>query len=112
MDIRDLIELADIKERQALALLTHYIPKLENNEINEKEVQENIDNYCDNMAETFLENHKEDLKDKQLNWQFGSYLLVKGADKPHSGYRFYEALYRKMSVVNKDDEEIEEKNNI
>ena len=54
MDVRDLIELADIKEKQALALLTFYIPKLENDEIKENELQEMIDSYCDNMAETFL----------------------------------------------------------
>ena len=53
----------------------------------------------------------EDLKDKQLIWQFRSYLLVKGADKPHSGYRFYEALYRKIGLLKQDAEEVEEETN-
>jgi len=105
MDIRDLIDLADIKEKQALALLTHYIPKLENDEIQEKDIQAIIDNYCNNMAESFIENHKADLLEKQLNWQFRSYLLGKGADKPHSGHRFHEALYRKINLLEKTLEE-------
>lgn len=102
MDIRDLIYLADIKEKQALAMLDFYIPKFVNDEIKEKELQEIIDSYCNNMADNFMETYKETLLDEQLNWQFRSHMQVKGADKPHSGHRFYEALYRKMneSIIN------------
>jgi len=109
MTVRDLIELGDVKEKQALAMLTYYIVKLENEEIKEKELQEMLDNYCLNMANTFLETHKDELKDKQLNWQFRSHMQVIGADKPHSGHRFYEALYKQMGLYNKDNEETEEK---
>ena len=105
MDLRDLIGLAEIKEQQALALLTIYVGKIEN-----KEIQEMIDNYCSNMADSFLLRHSEDFKDLKLNQEFRNYLLVKGADKPHSGYRFYEALYKKMSSPNKNENVIEEPN--
>ena len=66
-----------------------------------------VDNYCNNMAETFLEANKDALLDEQINWQFRSHMLVKGADKQHSGHRFYESLYRKMNLLDKKVEETE-----
>lgn len=101
MNLNDLIGLADIKEIQAKALIDIYKDKVSN-----KELQQMIDNYCDNMSTTFLETYKEDLKNNQLTMGLRNYILNIKADKPHSGYRFYEALYRKLNEPAKTNEEV------
>ena len=104
MTVRHLIELADVKEAQALAMLTYYMPKIENNEIQIEEVQEKIDVYCKNMADSFINNYQEELKDSLINQQLRNYILSIKADKPHSGYRFYETLYKKINELDCNNE--------
>ena len=92
MDVRDLIAFADIKEQRALALISLYHGKLPN-----KDLQEMVNNYCNNMVDIFIENYKDALNDEKIRWQFTSHMLVISADKPNSGRIFYETLYKKMT---------------
>jgi len=97
MGLKNLIDLANIKEKQAFAMIDLYKGKVEN-----KVMQSIVDDYCDNMANTFLEKNELDLQDVEIYQQFRNYIILIGANKPHSGHRFYEALYKKMSELNKD----------
>ena len=99
MTLNNLIDLADVKEKQARALLAYY-----NGRIPPEKFQGLVDDYCNNLADSFLETHQTDLEDSNLKGLFKNYMLLINADEPHSGYRFYEALYKKMFALEKTEE--------
>ena len=88
MDIKRLIDLADVKEQQAFAYTSYY-----NGKVSDDELQKGLDNYCRNMAISFIEEHK--LND-EMCLGIRKHILKIGADKKHSGHRFYEALYQEL----------------
>lgn len=96
MTLEDLIGLADVKEKQAFALLCYY-----NEKIPHDELQEKVDLYCDNLANTFVSDHRGDLSKKQIMLGMRKHILNIGADKKHSGHRFYESLYIKLNNFSK-----------
>ena len=94
MDLKSMIELADVKEMQAYA----YLRQLNGNVPNEV-LQRKVDAYCENMAISFIEKHSHELNEMGLLVDLRRYISGIHADKPHSGYRFYEALYKKLSEI-------------
>ena len=104
MTLNKLIDLADIKEKQAEALLSFY-----HSRIPYESFQTMVDDYCTSMATSFIETHQEDLQDEELKKQLNNYIVLIGADSLHSGHRFYEALYRKLNGLEKvkEDESLE-----
>lgn len=94
MDARGLIELLEVKEKQALAFTSIYKDKLDY-----KDLQTAIDEYCNNMILTFIKEHEKEIYDKEINIELRRYISSIGADKPHSGKRVFEALYKNLNRV-------------
>ena len=97
MTLKDLIDLGDIREKQAFALTGILVDK----GVNVKKLQMEVDSYCDNLACSFISKYKSELQDKELLLGLRKYILSIGADKPYSGKRFYEALYKKLNDYEK-----------
>ena len=92
MTLKDLIEIGDVREKQAFALTGI----LSDKDVNVKKLQMEVDSYCDELACSFISKYKNDLQDKDLLLGLRKHIITINADKPHSGYRFYEALYKKL----------------
>jgi hypothetical protein len=75
------------------------------NKVDNEELQQGLDNYCDNMAQSFIQTHAELLTDEKLRVQLRRHIASMGADKKHSGYRFYEALYRNLDSLTSKKED-------
>jgi len=91
MDFERLIGLADVKEKQAFAYTSIYNGKVSNDDL-----QKGIDEYCEQMAISFIAEHKELLSDDKIRLQLRRHMFNIGANNKHSGHRFYEALYTKI----------------
>ena len=100
MEISELIKLADIKEKQAFAFTSYYCDKMEIDQL-----QKAIDAYCENMAKSFVAKHKQTLENSNKLLQFKQHILSLGANMPHSGKRFYEALYKQLHQAEKSIEQ-------
>ncbi len=101
MTVENAIELFDVREKQALAFCKIYKEKLEY-----EDLQRAIDDYCNDMAEIFIETHKQFFNNEVCITQLKQYLHSIGADKPHSGKRFHEAMYNQ--IANIKDKRIDE----
>ena len=101
MTVENAIDLFDVREKQALAFCTIYKERLKY-----EDLQEAIDNYCNNMAESFIEAHSQFFANENARIQVKKYLHSIGADKPHSGKRFHEAMYNQ--IVNIKDKRKDE----
>ena len=97
LGLKDLIELAEIKEKQALAF-TGYL----NGKVEDEELQKMVDNYCYNMAVSFITKYKELLEDEQIYYGLRRHISSIKADKPHSGHRFFESLYKNLNDNTKE----------
>lgn len=86
-----LVELAIIKEKQVFAFSGYYASKVDH-----KKLQEMIDAYSKSLAEGFVDSHKTELADSTTKTFLINHLTSCGANKPHSGYRFFEALYKEL----------------
>ena len=107
MDLQHLIRKIETKNNQAKA----YCGFLNNNGIPYEEMQELIDEYCNNMANNFILDTKEVLRDKLMMENLIKHLKSIGANNKHSGYRFAEVLYKKLNnfdqiiAENKEEEQ-------
>ena len=59
MTLQNLIEILEVKEKEALAYTGILARKLDNDEIKIEELQSAVDYLCKNMASNFIEKHKE-----------------------------------------------------
>ena len=92
MDLKTIIDLCDVKEKQAFAL-TAYL----NGKVEISELQKQVDSYCVNLANSFLSQHQAHLQDKTILIGLRRYIVSIGANNKHSGHRFYEALYTQLN---------------
>ena len=99
MDLKQLIEHADVCEAQAFAY-TGYL----NGRVSDEELQSRVDDYCKSMAETFISKYKTDLSERDKLIGLRRFISSIRADKPHSGYRFYEALYNSLAEIEPEKE--------
>ena len=93
MTLKHLIELGDVQEKQAFAYLCYL-----NNKIFDEQLQQQVDAYCNNLAVSFISKHKDLLQDKNILVGLRRHISWLGADKPHSGHRFYEALNNSLNI--------------
>ena len=108
MTVERAIELFDVREKQSLAFCDIYKEKLDYDNL-----QVAIDNYCNNMAESFIEAHSQFFANEDARIQLQRYLHSIGADKPHSGKRFHEAMYNQISnIKDKNADELAEDTNL
>ena len=91
---KQIIALAELRESMVKAYFDHYYKQM--GEENKKVVQEMTDSYAGLLAEHFIAEHDtffaEERKREKINYKIRSL----GADKKHSGYRFWEALGKAM----------------
>jgi hypothetical protein len=99
---RRLIDLMDVKEMQAMAYLEYYVEKMPR-----VILQKELDDYCDRMAEAFVENHHAEFENEETLSYVKKHIIAFGADKAHSGKRFYEALYKQLKTFGADAKEKE-----
>ncbi len=88
MEVKKLIGLIEVRELQAYAYLDYYLDKMPIDDL-----QKELDGYCERMAETFVKNHYAELENEETLVAIRRYITSLGANKPHSGKRFHEALY-------------------
>ena len=100
MEFDKVIALADVREMQAFAMLSYCVGKMDIDK-----VQKQVDLYCNNMAISFLEEHKEIMGDREIQIKMYRHISELGANKKHSGHRFYEALYTQMNLAKEGEEE-------
>ena len=93
MDTKRLIDLIEVKDRYACAMLDYYISK---NITITNALQQYVDGVCDNMAINFIESHIDMFNDKQVQTEVFRYLNSLGVKQGHTGKRFSEALYRQL----------------
>ena len=96
MTLKDLIDLGDVREKQAFAMTSFFAGKVDT-----ERLQNAVDAYSDNLARSFISKYKRELQDKDLLLGLRRHILSINADKPHSGYRFYEALYKALNDYEK-----------
>ena len=102
MDVRNLIDLINIKEMQASAYFDFYFDKLQIDDL-----QKALDGYCERMAESFVKNHYGDFENEETLVAIRRYIASLGANKPHSGKRFHEALYKELKKFTPNPKEKE-----
>lgn len=91
METKKLIGLMDVKELQASAYFDYYMDKVQIDVL-----QNMLDDYCERMAESFVSNHYADFEDEETLVAVRRHITSLGANKPHSGKRFHEALYKEL----------------
>ena len=96
MTLKDLIDIGDVREKQAFAMTSFFAGKVDN-----ERLQNAVDAYCDNLARSFISKYKRELQDNDLLLGLRRHISSINADKPHSGYRFYEALYKVLNDYEK-----------
>ena len=96
MTLQELIELGDVREKQAFAMTSFFAGKVYN-----ERLQNAVDAYSDNLARSFISKYKRELQDKELLIGLRKHILIIGANNPHSGKRFYEALYKALNDYEK-----------
>lgn len=97
MTLETLISLANVNEEQAYALTSILNKERLKENMTIEELQSSIDNYCNSLANRFVQNYKEVLFTNEIYIPFLRHISNIGANKKHSGHRFYEALYTKIT---------------
>lgn len=103
MEVKILIGLMEVKEMQASAYFDYYL----NNNVPIDVLQEMLDGYCERMAESFVKNHYGDFENEETLVAIRRYIASLGANKPHSGKRFHEALYKELKKFTPNPKEKE-----
>lgn len=94
MKLYDVVSLLEVKEAQARA----YCAYLNSKNVDYDLMQKCIDNYIDNMLESFIEEHKGViLEDDKFRKEIRKYLLSISADKQYGDKRLFKAFYKKLN---------------
>lgn len=94
MDVKIIMDLLEVKERQALAFCHVYKEKLSYDDL-----QSAIDCYCNNMADSLIQRCTPLIYEEKFRNDLKRQLHNLGADKQHSGKRAHEAFYKKIIVL-------------
>lgn len=98
MIVEKLIDILDIKEKQAMAFCTVYKYKVKN-----EDLQNMIYDYCNDIVDSFLEKYKKELQDDNVVLKLRQHISNIEANHEHSGKIVYESLYKKLNkLVNKN----------
>ena len=95
MDTKKLIDLIELHDRYAIALMDHYI----NKGMTAKDLQRCTDEQCDAWAKTFIASYHNEFRDRQTKIQVFRYLDSLGVKQGHTGKRFSEALYKQLHNI-------------
>ena len=96
MNVYDLIDILEIRIKEALAYCGIIKEKFDAGLLNIEDLQTNIDNLCNNMADNFIEKYKTYLEKDSIRLEIRRHLVNMGANRQHSGKRVQEALYKKL----------------
>lgn len=100
MEVKKLIGLMEVKEMQVSAYFDFYFDKLQIDDL-----QKALDGYCERMAESFVKNHYGDFENEETLVAIRRYIASLGANNPHSGKRFHEALYKELKKFTPNSKE-------
>ena len=81
----------EVREMQAAAYFDYYLDKMPIDDL-----QKELDGYCERMAESFVKNHYREFENEETLVGVRRYITSLGANQPHSGKRFHEALYKEL----------------
>ena len=75
------------------------------------QLQKNVNIYCQNLAHGFIWTYQKELQEYDIFMSLKKHIVNIGANKPHSGHRFYEALYVELNtyknlIIKKDIEKL------
>ena len=96
MRVKDIMDLLEVKERQALAFCDMYKEKLEYDDL-----QKAIDYYAKNLAKSLIQKCTPLIYEERFRNDIKRQLYIIGVDKPHSGKRVYEAFYKQVIELEK-----------
>lgn len=100
MDKNKLIDLIELHNEYAIALMDYYI----NKGVNIKKLQQYTDEQCDAWAKTFIAIYHNEFKDRQIQIAVFRYLDSLGVKQGHTGKRFSEALYKQLHYIFLDNQ--------
>ena len=100
-ETQNIIALAMVKEEQVKAFLA---VGLKNYEDKISLLQALTTEYARNLADSFIEKHKDFFGERENRIAIYHHAATLCADKPHSGYRFWEELYKKVADLELTDE--------
>lgn len=112
MKFEHIYDIIDLKDSQVKAYIEVCLQQKKNDDrISIELIQTLATSYAQNLTQTFIENYREILCDEENKIRVRKYLASRGADKPHSGNRFSEELYKALPGIefNKDGSEEKEK---
>lgn len=97
-----ILMLGDVKEAQVKAFLSYYYNTLGDEHINE--IQERTTNYAQTLADSFMKEHQNYFDSRKNRIEFYESMRGMRADKPHSGHRFWEQLYKSVIALEQTNE--------
>lgn len=98
----------ELRDKEVYACFCHYLNILGEERLNT--VQQLTSDYAKSKAQAFLSNNIEFFEKEENRTMFFQYACLNKANKPNSGKRFLEELYKIVSAYTKQKEE--EKENI
>ena len=99
---QQILSLGGVKEAQVKAFFSYYYKLL--GEDYEKDIQEKTTGYAYTLARSFIAKHKEFFDNNKNRIEFYNEMRIMGADKPHSGHRFWEQMYTAVSELEQTNE--------
>ncbi|MBQ8443792.1 MAG: hypothetical protein IJX25_00350 [Clostridia bacterium] len=92
---RQIVSLAAAQEQQVRAYFIYYLKKMGKEEA--LTVWEMTSNYARRLATAFLRQHENFFENEENKQKIANKIARLGADKPHSGYKFWEELSVQLS---------------
>lgn len=107
MATKKLIDLIELKDRYAIALMDYHLDKMEEDLLPERlsALQQYIDDVCESWAKTFIALYSRELSDRQMQIAIFRYLDSLGIKQEHTGKRFSEALYKQLHYIFMDNQQ-------
>lgn len=103
MNAKKLIDLIELKDKYAIALMDHYI----NKGLAISNVQKLTNSACDDWATSFIASYHKELADRETEIAVFRYLDSLGVKQGHTGKRFSEALYKQLHNIYMDNQKNE-----
>ena len=96
MQIKHVIDLLEVREKQALAFCNIYKEKL-----SYEDLQKSIDFYASNLAKGLIQKCTPLIYEEKFRSDLKRHLHNLGVDKPYSDKRVYEAFYNQLIELEK-----------
>ena len=114
MTINRLIELIELKDKYAIALMDSQLNGMPEEQIDSKisTLQKYVDETCAEWAMVFICKHQEVFNDRQTRIEIYKYLNSLGVKEGNTGKRFSEALYKQLRYMYSHNQARQDKINL